>query len=147
MENINTIKVTILSVIGVLGGIVTELFGGWDSAMTTLIMLMAIDYIMGLVVAGVFHKSKKSENGALNSKAGWKGLCKKGGTLLIVLIAVRLDMTLSTNYIKNMAIIGYIFNEGISILENAELMGIPIPSIIRKALDILQSKTESDRIE
>lgn len=48
----------------------------------------------GLMVAGIFKKSKKTESGALESHAGWKGLCRKGVTLLIVLVACRLDMTI-----------------------------------------------------
>jgi len=144
MENINTIKLTVLSITGVIGAFVANLFGGWDSALTTLLIFMAADYITGLIVAGVFHTSPKTDSGTLSSKVGWKGLCKKGGTLLIILIAVRLDMTLNTDYIKDFAVIGYLVNEGISILENLELMGVWIPPIMSKALDILQSKTESE---
>ena len=57
----------------------------------TLVIFMAIDYITGLVVAGVFHASPKTKTGALESKAGWKGLIRKGETLLIVLVACQLD--------------------------------------------------------
>ena len=95
MEMENTVpafKSTILAMIGAVGGIISSLFGGWDSALTTLVIFMVIDYITGMLVAGVFKKSKKSQNGALESRAGWMGLCRKGMTLLIVLIAVQLDL-------------------------------------------------------
>ena len=65
--------------------------------MTTLVIFMGIDYVTGLIVAGVFHNSGKTESGALESRAGWKGLCRKGMTLLIVLIACRLDLIMNTN--------------------------------------------------
>ena len=125
---------------GVVGGAVAALFGGWDTALTTLVICMAIDYISGLVVAGVFHASKKSANGALESRAGWKGLCRKGMTLLIVLIACRLDLLAGTNYIRDSVVIGFVANEVISIVENAGLMGLPLPAAITKAIDILTTK-------
>lgn len=58
--------------IGVVGGFIASLFWGWDAGLTTLVLFMAIDYLSGLIVAGVFHNSKKTESGALESKAGWK---------------------------------------------------------------------------
>jgi toxin secretion/phage lysis holin len=135
-------KVKILMGIGAMGGLISSFFGGWDASLTTLIVFMAIDYFSGLVVAGVFHKSPKTNNGSLESKAGWKGLCRKGMTMLFVLIACRLDMLMNTNIVRDAVIIGYITNETISIVENAGLMGIPIPSVITKAIDVLKNKTE-----
>ena len=144
MEHISTAKIGFLSIIGAIGAFISSLFGGWDAALTTLVIFMAIDYISGLIVAGVFKRSLKSENGGLESKAGWKGLCRKGMILLIVLIAVRLDMAMGTAFLKDGVVIAYIVNETISIIENAGLMGLPIPSVIRKAIDALQAKGESD---
>lgn len=114
----------------------------WDAGLATLVMFMAIDYVSGLVVAGVFHNSKKTASGALESKAGWKGLCRKGMSLLFVLIAYRLDLAIGSNYIRDAVIIGFIVNETISIVENAGLMGVPLPEVINKAIDILTSKSE-----
>ena len=74
------------------GAFVTALFGEWDGALLTLLLFMAADWLTGLIVAGVFHRSPKSRNGALESRIGLKGLCRKGAMLLVVLIAYRLDL-------------------------------------------------------
>lgn len=131
--------------IGVVGSFIASLFGGWDTALITLLIFMAIDYISGLVVAGIFHKSKKTETGSLESKAGWKGLCRKCMPLLFVMIAYRLDLVIGSDYIRNAVIIGFIANETISIVENAGLMGVPLPAVITKAIDILTSKAKTDK--
>lgn len=127
-------------IIGAVGGMFTTLFGGWSAGMTTLIIFMIIDYFSGLIVAGVFKQSPKSNSGALESRAGWKGLCRKGMTLLFVLIAYRLDLMIGTNYIRDAVVIGFCVNELLSIIENAGLMGLPLPPIIVKALDVLRTK-------
>ena len=147
MENVNNIKASVLGFLGILCSVAAHYLGGWDMALQTLIIFMAIDYITGLTVAGVFKKSGKSENGALESRAGWKGLCRKGMTLLIVLVAAQLDLVAGTDVIRNAAIIAYIVNETISIIENAGLMGVPIPSIIRKALDMLTKQVEESEVK
>lgn len=137
-------KEGILTAIGIAGSVITTLFGGWDAAIVTLLVFMAIDYITGLIVAGVFHKSEKTESGALESRAGWKGLCRKGVTLLVVLVACRLDIIMGSNFIRDAVVIAFIANETISIIENAGLMGVPIPSVIIKAIDVLKRKIESE---
>ena len=105
---------------------------------------MGVDYATGLIVAGVFHKSEKTENGALESRAGWKGLCRKGVSLLVVLVACRLDMIMGSNFIRDATVIAFIANETISIIENAGLMGVPIPSVITKAIEALKKKSERE---
>lgn len=144
MTNIKTMLCTVL---GVVGGFVAKMFGGWTEDMVTLVIFMTVDFIMGLIVAGVFHKSNKSVNGNLSSRAGWTGLCKKCVTLLFVLIAHRLDVSLDTDYIRTAAIIGFIINEALSIVENAGLMGVPLPEIITGAIDILKKKKEAGSFE
>ncbi len=136
-------KAGILSVIGVFGSAVASLFGGFDAALVTLVLFMGADYITGLIVAGIFHNSGKTENGALESRAGWKGLCQKGVTLLVVLVACRLDLMAGSNFIRDAAVIAFIANETISITENAGLMGIYIPAPILKAVEVLKNKPES----
>lgn len=135
-------KAKVCSLLGAAGSIVVSALGGWDSGLATLIIFMAIDYIMGLIVAGIFRSSPKTQSGALESRVGWKGLCRKGVTLLFVLVAYRLDIIISVNYIRNAVIIGFVANELISIVENAGLMGIPLPSVLSRAIDILTKKTE-----
>lgn len=132
------------TVIGIIGGAIASLFGGWDAALVTLVIFMGIDYLTGLIVAGVFHNSKKTETGALESRAGFKGLCRKGVTLLIVLVACRLDMLINSNFIRDAVVIAFVANESISIVENAGLMGIPIPAILVKAIDVLKKRAESE---
>lgn len=134
-------KEGICTAVGVVGGFIASMFGGWDAAMITLVMFMTIDYVSGLIVAGVFHNSKKTESGTLESRAGWKGLCRKGMTLLFVLIAYRLDLAIGVNYIRDAVIIGFMANELISIVENAGLMGVPLPAVIQNAIDILTKQS------
>lgn len=134
-------KAGLCTTIGVLGSILVSAFGGWDAALKSLIIFMAVDYITGLMVAGVFHNSKKTASGTLESRAGFKGLCRKALILLFVLIAQRLDIMCEVDYIRNAVIIGFCANDLISIIENAGLMGVPLPEVIVKAVDVLQSKS------
>lgn len=133
-------RISIFAAVGSFGALTAELFGGWDSALTTLCIFMGIDYIMGLIVAAFFKKSKKSKSGALDSNAGWKGLLKKGVTLLVVLVACRLEIVTGIDFIRDAVVIAYIANETISITENAGLMGVAIPKPILRAIDILKQK-------
>ena len=133
----------ICTAIGVVASVIASLFGGWDAALVTLVIFMAIDYVTGLLVAGVFHNSGKTENGALESRAGWKGLCRKCITLLMVLVATRLDLVTGTNFIRDAVVIAFIANETISIVENAGLMGINIPPAITSAIEVLKKKSDS----
>lgn len=135
-------KAAILGGVAIVGGAISQAFGGWDSAMMTLLIFMAIDYLSGLIVAGVFHSSDKSETGTLNSAACWQGLLKKSMTLVIVLVAARLDIVLGTAFVRDAVVIAYIVNETISIIENAGLMGLPVPDAIMSAIEQLQGKNE-----
>lgn len=140
MEQISTIKMTILAVLGAIGSFAVRLLGGWSTDLATLVMFMSIDFILGLIVAGIFKKSRKSESGALRSMSAWIGLCKKGVTLIFVLIAHRLDLALGLDYVRTATIIGFMVNELISIVENTGLMGIKLPIVLTKAIEILNDK-------
>ena len=146
-REVRRMKVKILSLLGCAGSMIASLFGGWDAALVTLLIFMSIDYVTGLIVAGVFHTSEKTENGALESRAGWKGLCRKGVTLLVVLVACRLDLMMGSNFIRDAVVIAFVVNETISIIENAGLMGIPIPAVITKAIEVLKKKSETESEE
>lgn len=137
-----------------LGGAVSTFLGGWSAGMTTLVIFMAIDYLSGIVVACVFHASTKSASGAFESRAGWKGLVKKCFTLLFVLIAHRIDLAImetagidaAMHYIRDTVVIGFITNELFSIVENAGLMGIPLPKAITRAIEVLQNHADRAQI-
>lgn len=138
-------KYKIFTTLALAGSALAELFGGWDMALETLLILMAADWITGgILLPAVFGKSSKSPNGALESRAGWKGLCRKGMTLFYILIAARLDRLLGMDYIRNAVCIGFIANELLSIVENAGLMGVPLPAMIRKVIDILKENAEKE---
>lgn len=150
MEKFLTGKDVLSTVGGLFGGVIAMTFGGWSEGLTTLLILMIVDYLSGLVVAGLFRASPKTETGGLGSRAGWKGLARKVATLLIVMVAYRIDVALGINYLMNAAVIGFILNELISLVENAGLMGIPMPKAITKAIDILTTKADietSDKAE
>ena len=133
-------KAALMGGAAVIGAWISELFGGWDTAIVTLILFMALDYISGLVVAGVFHRSDKTQSGKLDSTACWQGLLKKGMTLVVVLVAAQLDSVLGTSFVREAAVIAYIVNETISIIENAGRMGLPVPDALMKAIEQLQGK-------
>lgn len=130
-------------ILGGIGGLVITLCGGFDIAMRALLIFMILDYMMGLIVAGVFHKSKKSEHGSLSSVAGWKGITKKIATLFMIVVAYHLDVVLNINYIRNTACMAFIVNEGLSILENYTLMGGTGADVLKKALDVLKNKKDN----
>ena len=136
------IKIFILSGVACVGAAIASLFGGWNGAMTTLVILMLIDYITGIIVAGVFHASPKSSGGALSSAVGFKGICRKFVILLIVVVACRVDLLLDTNIIRDATCIGFCANELVSITENAGLMGIPMPRKLVEAIEVLRGDND-----
>ncbi len=133
-------KETICTVLGMVGGWIAAAFGGWDAAMTALVVCICADYISGSIVALVFHNSNKSESGAYNSSYGLKGLCRKGLMLLFVLVAVQMDRIMGADYVRDAVCIGFCTNEVLSIVENLGLAGVPMPQAVVKALEQLQKK-------
>ena len=124
-------------VLGVLGSFISCVHGKCDIPLRTLILFMIIDYISGILIAVFFKKSPKSEKGTLKSAVGWKGICKKGMMLIYVFVGVHLDILMNNDYIGNTICIGFIVNELISIIENAGIMGIPMPTVLKNIIDIL----------
>ena len=137
------IKIFILSGVACVGTAIASLFGGWNGAMTTLVILMFIDYVTGIIVAGVFHNSPKCSGGALSSAVGFKGICRKFVILLIVVVACRVDLLLETNIIRDATCIGFCANELLSITENAGLMGIPLPRRLVEAIEVLRGDNDN----
>ena len=127
---------------GLSGSLIASLFGGWDASIISLLIFMGVDYTTGLIVAAV-GKSPKSQSGSLKSEIGWKGLAKKCVVLLLILVAARLDITLGTSYIRDAVCIAFMVNELISIIENAGILGVPIPDAVKNAIEILKNKGEN----
>lgn len=131
-------KESLCTAAGLMGAALSWTFGGWDAALTALMICISVDYISGSLVALVFHNSSKSASGAYNSAYGLKGLCKKGLMLLFVLVAVQIDRLLGADYVRDAVCIGFCSNEILSITENLGLAGVPMPQAVVKALEQLQ---------
>ncbi len=140
MNNAIAIKNGILSSVAVVGSLVANQLGGWDASLALLVAMMAADYLTGILVAAFWQNSNKSETGSLSSKAGFKGLCKKGVMLLVVWIAVLLDRATGTQYIRTAVVLFFVGNEGISFFENLGLMGVKYPVVMKKALEALKDE-------
>ena len=133
-------KETFCTLLGLLGSSLCWAFGGWDAALTALVICMSVDYISGSLVALVFHNSRKSETGSYNSAYGLKGLCKKCLMLLFVVVAVQADKLTGGDFVRDAVCIGFTTNEILSIVENLGLAGIPMPQAVVKALEQLQTE-------
>jgi len=140
------VKYLILTIVGSLGSLASYLFGGFDKLLIALIIFMIIDFLSGLILAIVFKKSSKTKSGRVSSEAGIKGLAKKIFILFLVALAEQLDIVLGTNLVRDGAVIAFISMEGVSILENSTLAGLPVPRMIKNALEVL-SKGEDKKDE
>ena len=140
MDNAIMMKNGVLAALATAGTFLAHALGGWDAALQVLVSLMAVDYITGVLLAALWQRSNKSETGALDSKAGFRGLCKKGVILLVVWIAALLDNAIGADYVRTAVVLFFIGNEGISLLENIGLMGVPFPSFLKKMLEALRDK-------
>lgn len=120
-------------IIAGLGTFLTWLFGGWELGLQILIVAMVLDYIMGVMCG---YKSKE-----LNSKVGFNGLRRKFTILIILILAVLLDRLIGQEWIfRTLVIYFYVAMEGLSILENAAKLNVPIPGRLKDALIQLQEK-------
>lgn len=143
MNHLLNVKNTVFAAGAALGSWVAALFGGWDGSLKALLFLIAIDYITGLVVAGVFHASTKSNGGALESRAGFKGLVRKCGILALVLVAQLVDVTTGQSFVRTAVCLFFVANEALSVLENVGLMGVPYPNFLKKMLEVLRDKGDN----
>ncbi|MBR3942715.1 MAG: phage holin family protein [Clostridia bacterium] len=131
---LTTLKIT-------LSMIASYLFGDFDLLMQLLCLVMAVDFISGLILATVFHKSPKTVSGAVASKPAVKGLIRKVCQLLLVAVISRLSLAVGDDsFCRNTAILFFVAGESISILENMGLMGIQYPAWLKNALDLLKKK-------
>lgn len=144
MEKLINIKSSVFVGLGAIGGLIASALGGKTPILIAFLIVMAIDYVTGLVVALIFKNSPKTETGAAESKAGFIGLVKKTFILLIIVMVNQVDVVLGAGgFIRNASIIGFMVNECLSIVENAGLMGVKLPSVVTEAIDILKKKSES----
>lgn len=121
------------TVIAFLGTTFIYLFDGIDVAMTCLLIAIVIDYISGLI--------KAYECKVLSSKIGFRGILKKVGVLLVVMLAVLIDRVAgNTGAIRTLVIYYFVANEGLSIVENLAEAGIPVPKSLKKALKALKKE-------
>lgn len=128
-----------------IAGAIASFFCGLPPIMWVLVAVMTLDYITGLI-CGLMGKSPKTEHGGLSSSEAFKGLLKKALVILVVLLAALLDRAVALGAgIEFSAVAGatclwFIASEGMSVLENAAAMDIPIPKVLLQALELFKSK-------
>lgn len=137
-----TVYYMALGAVSAAGTAIAQALGGWDTALQTLCIVMAADYLTGIVCALVWKRSPKSEDGAFESKASVKGLFRKMAVLLCVLVAYQLDSLSGTRVVRELVILFFIANDGFSILENLGIMGVPMPAALKNAFALLKDKVE-----
>lgn len=130
-----------LAGIAAAGTAVAQYMGGWDGLTKLLAFVMFVDYLTGALCALVWHKSPKSETGGYESRAGFKGLVRKGVILLIVMVAAELDKLAGTTAMRTATILFFAANDGMSILENLGIMGVPYPPALKNAFEVLRRKS------
>ena len=132
-------------ILAAIGGAIASFFVNMPPLVWILIGVMSLDYLTGLIT-GAMGKSNKTANGYLESHAALKGLLKKSLIILVVLLAALLDQAVSKGAgIQFEAVMGatclwFIASEGLSILENVALLGIPVPKILLKLLEVMREK-------
>lgn len=134
-------KTYIIFIFGTLASCFSWLFGGLDNPLLILISLMGLDYFTGLIIAKA-GKSLKTENGGLSSYVGFLGLAKKFVILFFVIVGHMCDALMGLDFCRLTVIYGYVANEILSLVENAGILGLPIPSVISNCIEVLKSKGE-----
>ena len=119
------------------------LLGGWDTAIGMMFLLMGLDLLTG-VMAALKQKSAHTPGGGFLSRTFFLGLTRKLTITLMIMLAAALDRTLGTQGLCRLAAIGfYTANEGLSIVENAALLGVPFPKGLLNALERLRERNDS----
>ena len=128
-------------------GAVISFFTGIPVIMWVLIGVMTLDFVTGLIT-GAMGVASKTEGGKLSSRAAFEGLMRKVMVLLVVLLAVLLDLAVQTgagvsfSAVTGATCLWFIASEGVSILENAAHMGLPVPEILTRALEVMRGSEE-----
>lgn len=126
------------AVLAGMGAWIAQLYGGWNGAMTTLLIAVAVDFFTG-IACGWVGVSRHTENGKLSSKVMREGMIQKVFIFVVLLVAARLDMLMNVTIWKDAACIYYIAEESLSVLENAGTLGVPIPQKLRDAIEALEN--------
>lgn len=128
-------KEVLQSIIAVVSTGLVYLLGGFDVSLMALVIAIVLDYISGVLKAYVTKE--------LSSRIGFKGIIKKVGVLLVVMLAVIIDnVTGGTGAIRTLVIYYFVANEGLSVIENLGQAGVPIPQSIKKALKALKKENK-----
>lgn len=138
MNECTTVKGKFLFLGGIIFGFINNLLGGYDEILRFLFLIMALDYISGMMLAIFFKKSPKTKNGAMSSKVGFEGICKKIMMIFLVVVAHNADSMLGFRYIRASVILAFTINELVSLTENTGLMGVKIPKTILNFIEILK---------
>lgn len=145
MSGVSHVKSAIIASSSIIGIFLSRIFGEWNDSLFALVIMMTIDFITGLAVAGLFQKSTKTFSGGLSSRVCAMGIAKKVGTLLLVAVAYQADMLLSVDYLRTAVIWALCASEILSIIENAGAMGIlpeSVQKIFNKIIDALNADTQ-----
>lgn len=121
-----------------IGAVISFVFGGWSTLLSILLAFVVIDYVSGFVAAGI--------EGKLSSNIGMKGIAKKVAVFFVVAVAHMMDVALGYDghILRDATIFFFLANEALSILENAGRIGVPVPGALKKAIDILNEKSEGE---
>ena len=132
------IWIWIQAAVAAVGGWLGYFLGGWDGFLYALLAFVVIDYITGLMVAAIQKK--------VSSEVGFKGICKKVLIFILVGVANIVDKQIIGNgsAIRTAVIFFYLSNEGISILENTALIGLPVPQKLRDVLEQLKGPEDKE---
>jgi len=119
-----------------IGAVISFAFGGWSTLLSILLAFVILDYVSGFFAAGI--------EGKLNSSTGMRGIAKKVAVFFVVAVAHMMDVALGYDghILRDATIFFFLANEALSILENAGRIGVPVPGALKKAIDILNEKSE-----
>lgn len=142
----NNINISFKSTVAVIGTVGTWLFGGWDTALMVLMVFVTLDWLTGLVKAWITN--------TVSSDVGLKGIARKGVIFVVLIVAVLLDRLLKDSGLqidgwpfRTLVCYFYIANEGISLLENCAVIGLPIPKFLKDALIQLKEHKKDGEVE
>lgn len=133
-------------------GAVISFFSGMPPLLTALLGVMTLDYVTGLA-CGAMGVSKKTQSGGISSRAAMKGLLRKAAILLVVALAALVDFAVASgsgvtfSATTGAVCLWFIASEGVSVLENAAEMGVPVPGVLRRALDVLRGEADDAQMD